>query len=291
MSGAIRAAFEFEAILVRLDRLLPTRPAIKGLQQTAPYKTILASVREVGLIEPLSVSRLPNGKYLLLDGHVRLEVLRELGHEEVLCLVSTTDEGYTYNAQVNRIAPIQANRMILKALDAGVSEERIASTLNRTVGTVRQSRNLMRDICPEAVELLKDKPVALRTLSILKKVKPLRQIEMAETMVAAGTYTATYARALVLITNKDQLVHAESPKNIPGVKAEDLARLERELRVVETDYRLLDETYNENVMALTITRGYVRQLLENKRVVRYLSQKYKEVLGELQRIVETTLDG
>jgi len=115
MSGTIRAAFEFEAVTVRLDKLLPTRPVDKGLRQTAPYKTILASVREVGLIEPLSVSRLPNGKYLLLDGHVRLEVLRELGQEEVLCLVSTADEGYTYNAQVNRIAPIQANRMILKA--------------------------------------------------------------------------------------------------------------------------------------------------------------------------------
>jgi len=35
----------------------------------------------------------------------------------------------------------------------------------------------------------------------------------------------------------------------------------------------------------------VRQLLENKRVMKYLSQKYKEVLAELQRIVESTLEG
>ena len=34
----------------------------------------------------------------------------------------------------------------------------------------------------------------------------------------------------------------------------------------ERDFRALDETYNENVMGLTIVRGYLRSLLENARV-------------------------
>jgi hypothetical protein len=132
----------------------------------------------------------------------------------------------------------------------------------------------------------------LATFALLKRVKPLRQIEMAEVMVAAGTYSATYARALVMTTAKEQLVDPESPKKIPGVKPEDLARIEHEMRVQEKDFRMLDETYNEHVMALTIARGYLRALLENGRIVRFLAQNFSEFLTEFQRIVESkALDG
>lgn len=91
---------------------------------------------------------------------------------------------------------------------------------------------------------------------------------------------------------KDQLADPESPKRIPGVKPEDLARVEHEMRVQEKDFRMLDETYNEHVMALTIARGYLRPLLENGRVVRFLAQHFREFLTEFQRIIESNaLDG
>lgn len=287
-----KAAFEFEGIAIRLDKLLPTRTTRDNMRQSAKYRALLASVREVGIIEPLSVYPRKGGKYLILDGHARVEALRDLGIVEAPCLIATQDEGYTYNQKVNRIATIQANRMILKALDAGVPEERIAKALNLAVNTIRGNRSLLQDICPEAVEILRDKHVALATFALMKRVKPLRQIEMAEVMVAAGTYSATYARALVMTTAKEQLVDPESPKKIPGVKPEDLARIEHEMRVQEKDFRMLDETYNEHVMALTIARGYLRALLENGRIVRFLAQNFSEFLTEFQRIVESkALDG
>ena len=179
-------------------------------------------------------------------------------------------------------------RHCLKALDAGVPEDRIAKALNLSVQTVRGNKRLLEGVCAEAVELLRDKQVAQGTLTLLKRVKPIRQIEMAEIMVAAGNYTATYARALVMTTAKEQLVDPESPKKIPGVKPEDLARIEHEVRVQEKDFRVLDETYNENVMALTIARGYLRSILENGKVVRFLAQNSREFLTEFQRIVEST---
>lgn len=284
---ALQAAFEFEGVVVQLDKLLPTRAVAENVKVSAKYRALLASIREVGVVEPLSIYPQKGGKYLILDGHARAVALRDLGMTEAPCLIASQDEGYTYNQKVNRIAPIQANRMILKALDAGVPAERVAKALNLSVQTVRNSRRLLHDICPEAIELLRDKHVAQGTFALFKKVKPLRQIEMAEIMVAAGTYSATYARALVMTTSRDQLVDPESPKKIPGVKAEDLARIEHEVRVQEKDFRMLDETYNEHVMALTIARGYLRTLLENGRVVRFLAQNFREFLTEFQRLVES----
>ena len=48
--------------------------------------------------------------------------LKELGRECVSCLVSRDDEAYTYNKYINRLSAIQEHCMILKALQAGVSE-------------------------------------------------------------------------------------------------------------------------------------------------------------------------
>jgi ParB-like chromosome segregation protein Spo0J len=282
-----KAAFELQGKMVPLARLLPTRGISENMKTSSKFRALLASVREVGIVEPLSVFPQKAGTYLILDGHVRVEALRELGQTEAPCLVANEVEGYTYNHKVNRISPIQANRMILKALDAGVSEDRIAKALNLTVSTVRSNRHLLLGICDEAVELLRDKQVSRETLALLKKVRPLRQLEMADIMVAAGNYSATYARALVVTTAKDQLVDPNDPKKAPGIKPEDLAKLEHEMRVLEKDFRVLDETYNEQVMGLTIARGYLRSLLENGRAVRHLAQNAPDFLKEFQRIVES----
>jgi len=280
------AAFEFEERAISLDQLLPTRSFSDKQRRSGKFQALLASVREVGIVEPLSVFPQKAGNYLILDGHARVEALRNLGKAEAPCLLANQDEGYTYNHKVNHISSIQANRMIVKALNAGVPEERISKALNVSIPTVRGNRSLLNGICGEALALLHDKHVAKKTLALFKRVKPLRQIEMAEIMVAAGTYSSTYARALVMTSTKEQLVDPECPKRIPGIKPEDLAKVEHEMRIQETDFRMLDEPYNEHVMSLTIARDYRRPLYENERVVRFLAQHEREFLKEFQRIVE-----
>ncbi len=88
------------------------------------------------------------GKYLLLDGHLRIEVLKDMGETEVVCLISTDDEAFTYNKRVNRIAIIQEHRMILKAIERGVSEERIAKVLNVDVASIKRKRRLWTEYAP-----------------------------------------------------------------------------------------------------------------------------------------------
>src|SRR5260370_2355482 len=144
-----------------------------------------ASIREGGIVEPPVVARDQSepGKYLLLDGHLRIEVLRDMGETDVACLVSTDDEAFTYNKHVNRIAPIQEHRMILKAVERGVSQERIAKALNVDVQSIRRKRHLLHGICAEVAEILKDKNIAIQTFIELRKMMPLRQIRGAELMV------------------------------------------------------------------------------------------------------------
>ena len=91
---------------IALADLSPLRPVTETVRRTRKYSQIAGSVREIGVVEPLVVApdRRSEGKYLVLDGHLRLEVLKELGETETLCLIATDDEAFTYNKRINRLA-------------------------------------------------------------------------------------------------------------------------------------------------------------------------------------------
>src|SRR5438093_5918445 len=131
MGKGVHVGFESEGLMIPLMDLLPLKQAKLNHKSNAKYQKVMSSVRELGVIEPLAVfPQNDTGKYLLLDGHLRFEALKELGHTHAPCLISTDDEAYTYNRRVNKISPIQEHAMILKALKSGISEERIAKVLH-----------------------------------------------------------------------------------------------------------------------------------------------------------------
>lgn len=291
MSGIIKMCFEPDGIVLPLERIQPTRQLNPTIKNQVKYKRIEASIREVGIVEPLIVfpqdaKHREKTPYFLLDGHIRYEILKALGEKETLCLVSIDDEGYTYNHQVNKVCTIQETVMFIKALDKGVSEERLAKTLDVDMAKIRQKRNLLKGICAEAVELLKDKYISEKALRFFKLVKPLRQIEMAELMVSSNNYTASYAKAIYLATPREMLTDDTRPKEVEGVSAEDIARIEREMEALQQEFTMVQEEYSEGMLDLTVAKGYVEKLLDNARVVRFMSQNYPEILSEFQKICE-----
>ena len=148
--------FEANLRTIPIDAILPVKQLPVTVPKSQKYGQIAASIREVGLIEPPVVARAAGqeGSFILLDGHVRLHVLKEMGETTVTCLVATDDESFTYNKRISRLATIQEHKMILRAVERGVSEARIAAALNVNIALIRQKRTLLNGICPEAAELL-----------------------------------------------------------------------------------------------------------------------------------------
>jgi hypothetical protein len=184
-SASVKMAFEGKGAVIALTAIHPLRVVTAAVRKSAKYAQIAASIREVGIIEPPVVAREKGsiGRFLLLDGHIRIAVLSELGVEEVACLISTDDEAFTYNKRVSRLATVQEHKMILNAVESGVPEDRIARALNINVKTLKEKKNLLDKICPEAADLLSDKHVPLGVFGMLRKMAPTRQIEAGELMV------------------------------------------------------------------------------------------------------------
>src|SRR5215207_8705474 len=115
----VKMGFEDVGQRIAISDIRSLRLVSAAVKKTPKYAQIAASIGEVGIVEPPVVTRdrTDKGKYLLLDGHLRIEVLKDRGETEVLCLVSIDDEAFTYNKRVNRIAIVQEHRMILKAIE------------------------------------------------------------------------------------------------------------------------------------------------------------------------------
>jgi DNA-binding transcriptional MerR regulator len=281
MTKKVQLGFENDCVTIPVADILPVRVLSKSIKSSRKYTQITASIREIGLVEPPVVARNgdASGSWLLLDGHVRIEALKDLGQEQVECLVSTDDEAFTYNKRISRIAPIQEHRMILKAIERGVSEEKIAAALDLNPRSIQRKVKLLDGICPEAVAILKDKACTAAVFTTLRKMIPLRQIEAAELMVNANNYSVAYISAILAGTPQAQLVEANKPKRINGVTPQAVARMEKELARLQEGITQIQDTYGQDHLQLTVLRGYVGKLLGNARVVRYLMQTRPDTKG------------
>ena len=288
--NSVNTAFEGEIVTLSMEAILPLRTLEAPLRSSKKFKQIMASVREVGLVEPPVVARNPDqsGTFLLLDGHLRIEILKELGIREVECLVSVDDEAFTYNKRICRLSAVQEHRMIVRAIERGVSQEKIARALDILPHSVRRKVKLLDGICEEAVTILKDKQCPMAVFEVLKRLKPLRQIEAAELLVNANNYSVAYASAILAGTPQTQLVEGSKPKFLKHITPEAMARMEGELARLQLGIASIQESYGQDHLKLTVMKGYVARLLGNARVVRYLMQNRSEFMAEFQAIAEMT---
>lgn len=291
--STVSLGFIPEPLTVPIANVLPSRRLSAGAVASRKFRQIKSSIEEVGMIEPLSVMAADptSGHHVLLDGHLRLAALQDLRCETVSCLVATDDESYTFNNRVNRLSTIQEHHMIRRAVERGVSPERLAKALAVDVSFILKKIALLDGICAEAVELLKDRQFSPELVRALRKMKPTRQVECVELMTASNNLSVAYAEALLVATTASLLVEGKKPRKLTGVSPEQMAKMEREMNNLQGQYKLVEQTYGQDVLNLVLAKGYLARLLDNESVQQYLKTQQSDLLTEFQVIVETiTLD-
>lgn len=277
-----------DPLTLPLDKLLPSRKLPVGLDASKKYQQIKASIEAIGLIEPLNIGAFDKatGMHVLRDGHIRLHAMKELGFHDAPCLVALDDESYTYNNRVNRLSTIQEHMMIRRAVERGVTTERIANDLKVDISHIQKKLNLLDGICAEAAGLLKDQRFSPNLGAVIRKMKPTRQIECVELMVAANNVTASYANALLAATPAEMLVSERKPKKLSGISAEQMAKMEKEMGNLQGQYKSIEHSYGQDVLNLVLAKGYLKNLLDNQAVFRFLSMRQPDVLREFSSLVE-----
>jgi hypothetical protein len=198
------------------------------------------------------------GSVIHTDGWLGYKKVSDLGFEhEVRCIFSTDDEAYTYNKKVNHLQAVNQHFMILKALENGVDEKRLADALSVDVKNIRQKRNMLNGICPEAIALLRHKPVTLEAFAVLRKMKPVGQVEAAEHMIAGQSFSTLFAKALLSVTKPDFLVKPMCRPKLTATSTATQEMLGRETEQLIQDLKAIENSYGTDVLTLTVCSGYL----------------------------------
>jgi hypothetical protein len=198
------------------------------------------------------------------------------------------DESYTYNNRINRLSTIQEHLMIRRAVDRNVTPSKLSIALEIDIEHIMKKLNLLDGICNEAVHLLKDKHFSANLSPVLRKMKPTRQVECVELMVATNNITVAYAQALLAATSAEMLLNDGKPKKVRGATPEQMAIMEREMSNVENQFKLLEQSYGQDILNLVLAKGFLAKLIGNEAVIRFLSQNHADFLAEFSNIVNTT---
>ncbi len=292
MTSAVHISFAQQVLQLPVSIILPLRPITPRITASRRYARIAISIKEIGVIEPLAVTK-PNerGHRMLLDGHLRLHALKEQSAETAPCIEADDDEAFTYNKRVNRLATVQEHYMISRAIERGVPPKMIAAALGMDEKLVHRRRNLLDGIAPEVVEILKEKSVNAEIFDVLRKMKPHKQFSAVELMASMNNFTASYAKAILAATRQDDLAKPDRAKKVAGVTPEQMARMERELETLNHDFRVREATFGDDVLQLVLASRYLQRLIENRNVAGYLEAKHADIIAEFRTIVSaSTLD-
>lgn len=249
-------------------------------------KRIEASIRAVGLLEPLIVY--PQGdNYEILDGCLRYRILLEMGVEFVPCLIHSEREAFTGNRMVNQLSCFQEMRMLRKSLEE-LDEQTIADAFGISGISHRLNLGLMKRLEPSVAKAFEAGKLNLQCVKELAHVKTERQAEILRLMESCKDYSVTFARGLVLktpVAKRAKHNGARNPWAQADQKKNDLLKKLQEAEQQQDFYSNLYRQYTTNLLKLVI---YVRTLVANPRIRQYLAEHHAHDLQAFEEIIQTT---
>jgi ParB family transcriptional regulator, chromosome partitioning protein len=269
-----------EGLDLPIIRLRPLRDRKVSKRE---YERILASIKAVGLIEPLVV--FPEGDdYVILDGVQRYRALLELGIEVAPCIVGKQREAFTGNRMVNRVSPVQEHRMIEKSLGE-VDEGSIAAALGISGLGHRLKKKLLKQLHPEVAAAFDEGKINRACARELTHVKPPRQKEILEAMEGYKDYSIAFARTLVVKTppqQRDTRGRKNNPWDKTTQRKNDLLKKLADAEQKHDFYSRLYKQYTIDLLRLAI---YARSLLTNTRIREYLDRHHPDVVSRFEAVI------
>lgn len=123
-------------------------PADHDLIGPAPDRTLVESIKRLGLLEPILVERIPSGGHVVHDGRRRVKACRALGHEDAAALVIECAGAVAGTVTIAKHATRRDNlaaelEAIARFVAAGQGGREIAAATGLAPNTVRQRLRLL----------------------------------------------------------------------------------------------------------------------------------------------------
>jgi hypothetical protein len=265
---------------VPLTRLRPLRDRKVTKRE---FDRIVASIKAVGLIEPLVI--FPDGNdYVILDGVQRYLALAQLGVEVAPCILGKQREAFTGNRMVNRVSPLQEHRMIEKSL-GDVDEAAIAAALGISGLGHRLKKTLLKQLHADVAAAFDAGKINRACAREFTHVKTVRQKEILQAMETYKDYGISFARTLVLKTPLHQRESRGRKHNPWDKRAQRKNDLLKKLEEAEQKHDFYSQLYKQYTVDLLRLAIFARSLLTNHRLREYLDTRHSGVVARFEAII------
>ena len=271
---------------IPLDQLVPMNERDLNFKSSRGYLRLLATIRAVGLLDPLAVY-LEDGRYVILNGYLRYKAVQELGAETVPCLVYAAKDAYTFNRMVNPLSHFEEMRMLEKSCER-VPERTLAKVFGMKSIRYRLAPTLLKQLHAQVAKAFEEEVLARNSVREMTSVQPERQLEILKEMKSKHNFSLAFLRALILGT-PDQQRNPNRPLRKPWVKDPAkrttlVARLD-EAAQQHDFYSALYRRYSTDLLKMCC---HVRQFITNPALSGYLEEHQPEILNNLKTIVFET---
>lgn len=224
-----------KTVAIRIAEIEPNRAQPRKQFDEAALGDLAASISQHGVLQPLLVRPLPNGRYSLVAGERRWRAARMAGLTEVPVVIrEMTDQEAAELALIENLQREDLNPM----------EEAIGYR------TLMDSYGLTQEEAAKAVN--KSRPAIANALRLLNLPDELAA------MVHSGTLSAGHARALLSFeTREEQLAAAKAAveQDLSVRALEKMAKIARTKPVSERKITVRDSFYNEAELLLAEKLG------------------------------------
>jgi len=183
------------------------------------------------------------------------------------------------------LTAIQDYRLIMLALNRGMSKQDIARAQGICIHHLRLKMRLLRKISGRVAALFENSRITNPTFDVLGKMTKRRQVEVAKMMIATGNYSCEFATALLAATPQSGLV---KPKTVSGITPKQMAEMNRDVKALQHDMQRVESSYGNDMLNLTIASAYLRRLISNHEIEDYLGSNHPELLEGFREIVAST---
>ena len=156
---------------------------------------------------------------------------------------------------------------------------------------IRRKRDLLKGICPEVVGLLENHRLSDKAFCALRKMKPLRQIESAELMIASNDFSLRFINAILSMTKSELLVSREPKGKVRMHDGVMTSALEKEHTGLVRDLKAIENSYGIDMLTLAVSIKYVERIMANANVRSHLEQSCPETLTLLLGLLQESRKG
>lgn len=137
-------------LTVRLSEIEPNRDQPRKTFDPSAISELAESIRQHGLIQPIVVRSMSNGRYQIIAGERRWRACREAGLERVPVVVRDMDDKETAetalieNLQREDLSPLEEARGYKALIDTyGLTQEEVAATVGKSRPAVANALRLL----------------------------------------------------------------------------------------------------------------------------------------------------